>query len=630
MSILSANKLTKFFGPDEIFSDITVDVPPGARVALVGPNGAGKTTLVNILIGHDIPTEGSVHKAKDARIGFLPQRPELHGAHTIWEEQLEAFDHLREMEARLAELAHKMADPDTHDAALAEYGPLEERFDLAGGYNYETQIKMVLTGVGFTADDYQTPLNKLSGGQKTRALLAKLLLDKPDLLVLDEPTNHLDIAAVEWLENYLKSYDGAVVAISHDRYFIDHYANVVWEMEYGRIETYRGNYTHYLQQREERRERWEKEYEAQQAFIAKEQEYIRKHMGSRWTAQAKGRQKKLETMAKRGKIIQRGPQQRKAMRLKMVAANRSGDKVIMTRKLEVGYDESLFSVPDLTVYRGETVAIIGPNGAGKSTLLKTITGQLEPISGRVKLGAQVKVGYFAQAHEGLNANNTLYDEIYALKPMTEVDLRSYLGQYLFSGDDVYRPIATLSGGERGRLALAKLSLTGSNLLLLDEPTNHLDIDSQEILQSVIDAFNGTVLLVSHDRYLIDALATQIWSVGGGAFDAFEGTYADYVEARNQGKTQEASSNGSNGKSRKQAAQYAEKKHGLSPYELQKRVGELEAQITELESEMAFLTREIADASAEGDTDRIESLGKDYNRTETALEASLAEWERLAE
>lgn len=633
MSLLTANKLSKVFGADEIFNDVTVEVPPGARVALVGPNGAGKTTLVNILIGQDSPTEGSVHKAKDARIAFLPQRPELAGNHSIWEEQLKAFAELRKMEAELLQLTQQMAEPDTHDEAMAKYGPLEERFDHMGGYTYETRIKMVLTGVGFGEEDYNTPLTRLSGGQKTRAMLARLLLESPDLLVMDEPTNHLDIAAVEWLENYLKGYDGAVLAISHDRYFIDHYANVVWEMEFGTVETYRGNYTHYLQQREERRERLLKEYEAQQAFIAKEQEYIRKHMGSRWTAQAKGRQKKLETMAKRGKIIERGPQNRKQMRLKMAATNRSGDKVVMTRHLEVGYENVLFPVPDLTVYRGETVAIIGPNGAGKSTLLKTITGDIPALAGKVKLGAQVKIGYFAQAHEGLDPHHTLYDEIYALKPMTEVELRSYLGQYMFSGDDVYRPIETLSGGERGRLALAKLSLTGANLLLLDEPTNHLDIDSQEILQDVLEAYTGTILLVSHDRYLIDALATQIWSVSAGQFDAFEGTYGEYVTARNLGMSQvqqDTTASNGNGKSRKQAAQYAQKKHGLSPYELEKKLAQIEAHITQLETHMDSLTEQIAQASAAGDTERVHTLGTEYTDTEANLEATMAEWEKLAE
>jgi len=628
MSLLTGHNLSKLYGADEIFSDISLEIPRDARIALVGPNGAGKTTLIYLLTGQELPTTGDIHRARGLRIGYLPQRPELVGDHSLWEEQLNAFAALRQQEARLHELALQMADPDTHDAALEAYGQLQLEFEHAGGYTYETRIKMVLTGVGFDQDDYATPLTHLSGGQKTRALLARLLLESPDLLILDEPTNHLDIAAVEWLENYLKSYEGAVLAVSHDRYFIDNFARTVWEMEFGTMETYRGNYTHYLQQRDERRERLQKEYEAQQEYIAKEMAYVRKHMGSRHTAQAKGKLKKLATLQKRGKIIQRGPRDRKTMKLDMLAANRSGDKVIMTRNLAVGYDEPLFTVPDLTVYRGETVAIIGPNGVGKSTLLKTITHQLQPLAGDVRLGAGVKIGYFAQAHEGLDPRATLYDAIYRLKPMTEVELRSYLGRYLFSGDDVFRTIETLSGGERGRLALAMLSLQGANLLLLDEPTNHLDIDSQEILQDVINAYNGTSLLVSHDRYLIAALATQIWSATPGNLEVFDGTYDEYVTARNQRSA--ADSNGSSGNGSGRPAQYAEKKHGLNPRQLAQRVQELETHIAWLEHQLTSLSNDIEAASAEGDAARVAHLGNDYTRTEAELDAALDEWARLAE
>ncbi|MGB1288012.1 MAG: ABC-F family ATP-binding cassette domain-containing protein, partial [Aggregatilineales bacterium] len=328
MSLMTATGLSKFYGADEIFSNIRLDIPPKSRIALVGPNGAGKSTLVNLLIRADTPTEGTIHNAKDLRIAFLPQRPELAGNHTLWDEQLKAFDGLRETEIELADLAMQMADPDTHDAALTKYGPMQEEFERLGGYTYETRIKMVLTGVGFTPEEYDIPLTRLSGGQKTRAMLSRLLLEEPDLLVLDEPTNHLDIHAIEWLENFLRGFPGAVLAVSHDRYFIDAFANVIWEMEFKTLDTYRGNYTHYLQQREERRELLQKEYEAQQEFIAKEQAYIRKHMGSRWTAQAKGRLKKLETMKKRGKIIERGPKNRKSMHLGIEAEKRSGDKVL--------------------------------------------------------------------------------------------------------------------------------------------------------------------------------------------------------------------------------------------------------------------------------------------------------------
>ena len=632
MSILTTQNLAKSFGADDIFDSITLEVPQAARVALVGPNGAGKTTLLNILVGLDSPTEGSVHIAKNTRIGFLPQRPELVGDHSLWDESLSAFDHLRRMESQLAELEAAMADPDQHESALAKYGPLQERFELAGGYTYETKIKMVLQGLGFDpAEDFDRSLTILSGGQKTRALLARLLLEESDLLIMDEPTNHLDIQAVEWLENYLKSFPGAVLAVSHDRYFMDHYAQITWELDYGTIETYRGNYSHYVRQREERRERLWKEYEAQQEYIAKEEAFIRKHMGSRLTAQAKGRLKRLETARKRGRIIDRPRNKKRSMYLKMGHTMRSGDKVLMTKNLTVGYPDDripLFDVPDITLYRGQVAALIGPNGVGKSTFLKTVIRQLAPLSGKVTLGESVKIGYFAQAHERLNDANTILDEIIDTKMMQISEVRNLLGQYLFSGDDVFRPISTLSGGERGRVALAKLALSGANLLLLDEPTNHLDIDSQEVLQAVLDDFPGTVLLVSHDRYLIDALATQIWAASPGELQVFEGTYSEFVGNREPESevTQKAVTNGRGRSEPKTSA----KKHGLNPYELNKRLTELEAHIHELESQLDSLTADIEKASSRGDADRVHALGIAYTRAEDDLEQAMEEWGTLAE
>ena len=451
-----------------------------------------------------------MHVARNARIAFLPQRPEVAGGHSLWAEQLTAFAELREMEGRLEALEQQMAEAECAEQALAAYGPLQAEFERLGGYTYETRIKMVLSGLGFSADEYALPLPQLSGGQKTRALLGRLLLEAPDLLILDEPTNHLDISAVEWLENFLEAFDGAVLAVSHDRYFIDRFATTVLEIEYKRLHEYRGNYSAYRKQRAERRETLRRAFDAQQEFIRKEREFIRRHMGSRGTAQAKGRLKKLATMQKRGAILEGGPRQRRKMALEMGGYQRSGDQVIVTRDLTVGYEagKPLLSLPDCVILRGETVALIGPNGVGKSTLLKTLCGDLPPLAGEARLGAKVKVGYFAQAHETLDEAKTLVDEVLAVKHMLISEARDWLGRFLFSGEDVFRRVSSLSGGERGRLALAKLALEGANLLLLDEPTNHLDIDSQDVLQAVLAQFDGTILLASHDRYLIDALATQ--------------------------------------------------------------------------------------------------------------------------
>ncbi|MBZ0276718.1 MAG: ATP-binding cassette domain-containing protein, partial [Anaerolineae bacterium] len=533
MSILTATNLGKYYDADDIFEGISIEIPHKARVALVGPNGAGKTTLLNILIGADTPTAGSVSIAKGLRIGFLPQRPELVGGHSLWEELLRAFDDLRAMEAQLGDIEHRLTTTPADDGLLHRYGELQHRFEEAGGYTYETRIRMILQGLSFTPDDFNRPLTQLSGGQKTRALLGRLLLDEPDLLVLDEPTNHLDIAAVEWLEHFLRDFPGAVLAVSHDRYFMDMFATTVWEMDFGEIEVYRGNYSHYAQQRVDRHERRLKEYEAQQEFLAKEEDYIRRNIAGQNTRQAKGKLRRLETMQKRGKILSR-PKTRRSMYLKMGRTMRSGDKVLMTYNLSVGYPDAkapLFRSPDITLYRGEVAALIGPNGVGKSTFLKTILGQLAPLAGESRIGAAVDIGYFAQAHERLNPQNSIMDEITTVKPMPVSEARNYLGKFLFTGDDVFRPVATLSGGERGRVALAKLALSGANFLLLDEPTNHLDIESQEILQDVLADYDGTILLVSHDRYLIDALATQIWSAEPGKLTVFNGNYREFAAAR---------------------------------------------------------------------------------------------------
>ncbi len=630
MSLISANNLSKEFGPDEIFSGVTIDVPHGARIALVGPNGAGKTTLLNLIVGLDLPSDGTITRARGVRIGFLPQRPELHGYHSVWQELLTAFTDLRAQEAELNRLEHELADAD--DEALHRYGELQERFELAGGYTYEQRMRSVLHGLGFKPEDYERPLSQLSGGQKTRALLGRLLLEAPDVLALDEPTNHLDIEAIEWLESFLNDFTGAVVVVSHDRYFMDAVARAVWELDFGTLETYRGNYSHYLAQREERHERLLKDYESQQAFIAKEEEYIRRNLAGQNTKQAQGRRTRLERL-KRDQLIAR-PRDRKTMNLHINAGLRSGDKVLETKQLTVGYDEPLFQAPDIVLMRGEVAALIGPNGVGKSTLVKTVIGQLEPLSGIAKLGASVQIGYFAQAHELLVEDNSVLDEIMTVKSMGLTEARTYLGQFMFSGDDVFRPIRTLSGGERGRIALAKLALGGANFLLLDEPTNHLDIESQEILQDVLASFAGTILLVSHDRYLIDALATQIWAVSPGDLDVFKGTYQEYLAARTAARQAaalaaeqereqaQAKRNGSS------PSKSTEKKHGLTPRQLQQRIEELETLIPHLETRLEEIVAEIGTASAAADSERVRVLGNAYTDAETELHATMAEWERL--
>jgi ATP-binding cassette subfamily F protein 3 len=626
MSILTGFNLAKSFGPDDIFSGVTLEVPHRARIALVGPNGAGKTTLLHILLGIESPSEGGVTRARAVRVGFLPQRPILDGTHTLRDELLAGLAGLRTLEADLIAMAEEIAARPDNLALLERYGDLQDRFEALGGYTYEARLKMVMQGLGFTPEDGDMPLSQLSGGQKTRALLARLLLEAPDLLALDEPTNHLDISAIEWLEGYLKDFPGAVLVVSHDRYFMDAVADTIWELDFGTLERYRGNYSHYIKQREERHERLWKDYEAQQEFIAKEEDYIRRNIAGQNTRQAKGRRTRLERL-KRDELVRR-PRSRRDLTLRLAESGRSGEQVIMTRGLRVGYPgKILFDAPDITLRRGEVAALIGPNGAGKSTFIKTALGDIPPLAGEVKIGASVKIGYFAQAHEALNPKNTLIDEILASQEMLISEARSYLGAYLFSEDDAFRTVETLSGGERGRLALAKLALEGANLLLLDEPTNHLDIASQEVLQAVLTDFEGTIVLVSHDRYLVEALATQIWAVANGRLDAFKGTYGDYLAWRERQRASSALEASEPASAPKNGVNGSKKaRSGLNPYQRGKRLAALEGEIHELEARLSAIQTELS--SGRADARRIAALGEDYVAVEDALYAAMVEWEVL--
>ncbi|MBN2304617.1 MAG: ABC-F family ATP-binding cassette domain-containing protein [Anaerolineae bacterium] len=639
MAVLSANNVAKSFGADDIFEGVSVDIPHGAKIALVGTNGIGKTTLLEVLIKKEEPSAGTVSHMKGLTVGYLPQRPQLVADRSLWTEMLTAFDDIRKRERQLAKLTDAMSDTsrDDLDDVIERYGRMEQQFELDGGYTYEMRIRQVLHGLGFKPDEYQMPLSHLSGGQQTRALLARLLLESPDLLVLDEPTNHLDINAVEWLESFLKTWPGALLVVSHDRYFMDNVITVIWEMDWGRVDVYRGNYSHYIQQREDRHARLQKEYEAQQEFIAKEEDYIRRNISGQNTSQAKGRLRRLERL-KRDRLIAR-PRSQHNIRLDLNADLRSGEKVLMTYDLVAGYerDKPLVRVPDITLYRTEIAAMIGPNGVGKTTLLRTLLNELAPLSGSSRLGAAVQPGYFAQAHERLNQTNGVLDELLTVRNLPISEARNYLAAFLFTGDDVFRPVSTLSGGERGRLALAKLALNGDNFLLLDEPTNHLDIPSQEILQAVLAGFNGTILLVSHDRYLIDALATQIWDVQPGKMTVFEGTYREYLQAREVARqtgreienmpSQPPQSRDGKAVS---GAQRSNGKPRLSEFERTRRLAAIEQQINDLEIRLVNLSGELGEASSAGAVDRVRDLGEQYAATETELNIALETWESLLE
>jgi ATP-binding cassette subfamily F protein 3 len=627
MSVISASNLKKSYGAQDVFSDITIDVSQRSRIALVGPNGIGKSTLLRLLVGLEKPDEGSIQRARALKVGFLPQEatysPQTKDdlASTLWEYSLGAFAQLRTQEAELARLEKAMADPAKSESAMARYGRVQEAFELAGGYTYHATARRVLGGMSFTPEEFDRPLKSLSGGERTRALLTRLLLENPDLLILDEPTNHLDIEAIEWLEGWLRDFKGAVLIVSHDRYFLDNTVDRIWDLSPNAVVLYRGNYSAFALQRVERLELQHKQYESQQEHVRREQDFIRRNIAGQKTRQAQGRRKRLERLMRDNAIT--APTSRRPVSIDFGKTRRSGDHVVETKSLAVGFpddDEPLFVAPDLILMRGECAAVIGPNGAGKTTFLKMLLGELAPLEGEVKLGASLKVGYFAQAHEDLDPDFTVLDEILGSGVGLKIsEARNLLGRYLFSGDDIDKQVGVLSGGERGRLALAKLTLQGANFLLLDEPTTHLDLASQEVLQEALADFPGTILLVSHDRYLIEALATQVWAISpqGRELKVYEGGYAAYAAARRQAAAAPARSP----KPRRTESSHP-RKSSRGPAAL----SEAEARIAALENNLKLVTWQLQQAGT--DVERVRKLGEEYADLEAQLQAAMNAWEAL--
>lgn len=663
MSLLSAQALSKSYGAQDIFTNLSLDIPPQARIAIVGANGVGKTTLLRILIGEEEASQGRIQRARQITIGYLPQEATLAEERTLWEYCLFALKDILAIEQQLHQLEIAMASSTAPTDILERYGTLQEQYEKMGGYAYETTIRQTLSGLGFKETDFQRPLQQLSGGQRTRAYLARILLSRPDLLVLDEPTNHLDIQAVEWLEGYLSQWQGAALIVSHDRYFLDRVVNQIWEMSSNGLEIYRGNYTDYLHQRQERWLLRQQLFESEKERLEKELDYIRRNISGQNTLQAKGRLRRLsrylEAVEKAGmeSVVGRkwsevasetgatsqimsldeatrrvhglhSPRQHlPAIGLNLKPKGRSGDLVLRTYKLKIGYSterQPLFEVPDLILKRGECAALIGPNGAGKTTFLKTLLGFIPPWSGEIVLGASLDVAYFAQAHEDLLPENTLLQEIERIAPhLLPSEIRDLLARFQFSGDDVFKKVSMISGGERGRLALAKLSLSNANLLLLDEPTNHLDIPSQEMLQQVLNEYTGTILLVSHDRYLIDALASQIWEIEPNekSLRIFEGGYTAY---RLQREAESALSTPHISTSKPIPA--IKKSVSLAEKRKRARLEELENTISALEKQIAVLERRLENPPP--DPLQVQKLGTEYVRLQEQVSQLLEEWEQL--
>lgn len=643
MPIVSIIHVGKSFGAERIFADVNFQIEEHDRIGLVGPNGAGKSTLLQILAGREELDEGSVAVARNVRIGYLTQVVDFQPQNTLREEMLSVFSMLDQWEDELNELALKMASSEAqsdtilHDQLLARYDDLQMRYEHAGGYTYENRVEQVLDGLGFTREQQASPVMHLSGGQQTRAALGKLLLQEPDLLLLDEPTNHLDLAALEWLETYLSNWKGAMVIVAHDRYFLDKIVTRTIEMAFGRIEEYPGNYTKYLQLREERMERRLREYEAQQAHIAHTEEFIRRYKAGQRSRQARGRQKLLDRLDR----VER-PQDFPELHFEFTPVTDSGLIVIATHKLAAGYTgeaqstenvvpKVLVQVSDLELLRSDRVGLIGPNGAGKTTLLRTLIGELPPVSGQIQLGNSVRVGYYSQTHSGLNMERSVMDEIRQISVLSEEGARSFLGRFLFSGDDVFKPIKSLSGGERSRVALAKLTLQGSNFMVLDEPTNHLDLQSRQLLEEVLSEYEGTLLFVSHDRYFIDSLATKVWAIEDGVLVPYLGNYTDY-RVRKQPIVLDPPK-----KAPKVAAEVkphsaapSTKSHNKKVKVKVRTLEDVERDIEKAEAQVKSVEEALSQAALQANAAQLTLLSVEYDQAKAHVDELLIEWERLAD
>src|SRR6185503_17170529 len=522
------SEVHKSYGVQDVLRGTSLQVNPGEHVGLVGRNGAGKSTIFRLVRSEETADRGDVIRARGVKLGLLDQHVHFKAGSTVHESALAAFGRLQQIEHKMHELEHRMADAgDDLDKILERYSDLQHQFEHEGGFEYAAKAEAILQGLGFERETWSMETSKLSGGQQNRLGLAKLLLAAPDVLLLDEPTNHLDVHAVEWLEEFLQTYNSAYVIVSHDRYFLDRACRRIIELEAGRATSYTGNYSAYLVEREERREAQQRAFENQQQLIAKTEEFIRRNLAGQKTKQAKSRRTMLQKLER----IEGVRADRSSGNSRMQAIERAGNYVLTVDKASIGYPGKLLAENiSFILRRGECLGIMGPNGSGKTTFLKTILGNLDPLAGDVRWGTKTKIGYYAQQLEDLDDRNEIIMELRRVAPSsaTAGELRGFLAKFLFTGDDVYKLVRDLSGGEKGRLALAKLIYSRVNVLVLDEPTNHLDIPSREALEEALDAYEGTIVTVSHDRYFLDRIATQILSLDGdGHAEHYDGDYTEY-------------------------------------------------------------------------------------------------------
>ena len=622
MTVLSASKLALTFADVEIFSGINLEIPENARIGLVGPNGAGKTSLLKIIVGELEPDSGAVHRARDVRIGYVPQAITHAVDGTLRDEIMTAFDWLRRMEDDLASSALALSESIPEESKRAEetYSSLLDQFEASGGYHYLSQLEPVAAGVGLSQEALDSPAASASGGERTRAALAKALLSNPDLLVLDEPTNYLDLKGITWLERMLSHYPKTFLLVSHDRFFLDRVVNQIWEMDHERLQSFVGNYSKYRTQKGEQTLWQRRRYQRQQEFIAREEDFIRRYGAGQRAREAKGREKRLDRLERF-----EAPQESTTVGLSALAASRTGQVVLRTEKLTLGFNENgtvrtLFSMPDIKLERGSRTALIGDNGAGKTTLIKTLLGLTPAVTGAVHLGQKVNAGYFRQEQDFIPEEYSVFEALLDARDIPLDQVRPYLARFLFRGDDVFQSVGSLSGGEHSRLSLARLLINQPNLLVLDEPTTHLDIATREALEKVLTEYDGTLLLVSHDRHLVSLMAQQLWIVGDGGLQVFPGTFSDWEQKKQQDEAGPPPKPVKERPPRHPSNSTLARKKSPNP-----RAPDLSQVIADLEERLGGLERQLEVASESQDVDAVTRLGEEHNATRLELEQKWLDW-----
>ena len=631
MIILQANKIERSFAGEVLFDNINLQVDERDRIALVGKNGAGKSTLLKILVGEEEPTSGEINKKKDISLSYLAQDSRFESENTIYDEMLHVFDDLRRTEKQLRQMELEMGEKSGEylDKLMSDYDRLSENFRQAGGFTYEADIRAILNGFKFDESMWQMKIAELSGGQNTRLALAKMLLEKPNLLVLDEPTNHLDIETIAWLENYLVNYSGALIIVSHDRYFLDKVATVTLDLTKHSLDRYVGNYSRFVELKEQKLATEAKNYEKQQKEIAALEDFVNRNLvRASTTKRAQSRRKQLEKMER----LDKPEAGKKSANMTFQSEKTSGNLVLTVENAAIGYDGEILSEPiNLDLRKMNAVAIVGPNGIGKSTFIKSIVDQIPFIKGEKRFGANVEVGYYDQTQSKLTPSNSVLDELWNdFKLTPEVEIRNRLGAFLFSGDDVKKSVGMLSGGERARLLLAKLSMENNNFLILDEPTNHLDIDSKEVLENALIDFDGTLLFVSHDRYFINRVATHVLELSESGSTLYLGDYDYYVDKKAEievSQTEEASMSNQAKEASPSNDYQAQKESQKEARKLMRQIESLEAEIEELETQSQAISEKMLETN---DAEKLMELQAELDKISHRQEEAMLEWEELSE